>query len=44
MISLRHSVASEFKVIMDEDARELKGREYYDWIFQNEPKWQEFRT
>jgi len=33
------------KVIIDEDAaRELKEREYYDWIFQNEPEWQEFRT
>jgi glucosamine-6-phosphate deaminase len=33
------------KVIVDEDAaRELKEREYYDWIFQNEPEWQEFRT
>jgi glucosamine-6-phosphate deaminase len=33
------------KVIVDEQAaRELKGREYYDWIFQNEPEWQEFRT
>jgi glucosamine-6-phosphate deaminase len=32
------------KVIIDEDAaRELKEREYYDWIFQNEPEWQEFR-
>jgi glucosamine-6-phosphate deaminase len=33
------------KVIVDEDAaRELKEREYYDWIFQNEPEWQEFRS
>ena len=33
------------KVIIDEDAaRELKEREYYDWIFQNEPEWQEFRA
>jgi glucosamine-6-phosphate deaminase len=33
------------KVIIDEDAaRELKEREYYDWIFQNEPEWQEFQT
>jgi glucosamine-6-phosphate deaminase len=33
------------KVIVDEDAaRELKERDYYDWIFQNEPAWQEFRT
>jgi glucosamine-6-phosphate deaminase len=33
------------KVIIDEDAaRELKEREYYDWIFQNEPEWQEFRV
>lgn len=32
------------KVIVDEDAaRELKEREYYDWIFENEPDWQEFR-
>jgi glucosamine-6-phosphate deaminase len=33
------------KVIVDEQAgRELQGREYYDWIFQNEPEWQEFRA
>ena len=33
------------KVIVDEPAaRELQGREYYDWIFQNEPEWQEFRA
>jgi glucosamine-6-phosphate deaminase len=33
------------KVIVDEEAaRELKEREYYDWIFQNEPEWEEFRT
>jgi glucosamine-6-phosphate deaminase len=33
------------KVIVDEDAaRGLKEREYYDWIFQNEPEWQDFRA
>jgi glucosamine-6-phosphate deaminase len=33
------------KVIIDlEAAHDLKGREYYDWIFQNEPEWQEFRA
>jgi glucosamine-6-phosphate deaminase len=33
------------KVIVDEEAaRELKERDYYDWIFQNEPEWQEFRA
>ena len=33
------------KVIIDsEAARELKERDYYDWIFQNEPEWQEFRA
>ena len=32
------------KVIVDEEAaRELKERNYYDWIFHNEPEWQEFR-
>jgi glucosamine-6-phosphate deaminase len=32
------------KVIVDEEAaRELKGRDYYDWIFHNEPEWGEFR-
>ena len=32
------------KVIVDEEAaRELKGRDYYDWIFHNEPEWREFR-
>ncbi len=35
---------SNCKVIVDEEAaRELKERDYYDWIFQNEPEWQEFR-
>ena len=24
-------------------AGELQGREYYDWVFQNEPEWAEFR-
>lgn len=33
------------KVIVDEDAAcELKEREYYDWIFENEPEWQEFQS
>ena len=33
------------KVIVDEDAAgELKEREYYDWIFANEPEWQEFQA
>ncbi len=33
------------KVIVDEEAaRDLKERDYYDWIFQNEPEWQEFRA
>jgi glucosamine-6-phosphate deaminase len=33
------------KVIVDEEAaRELKGRDYYNWIFENEPEWQEFRA
>jgi glucosamine-6-phosphate deaminase len=33
------------KVIVDEEAaRELKGRDYYDWIFQNEPEWEAFRA
>jgi glucosamine-6-phosphate deaminase len=32
------------KVIVDEaGASELKERAYYDWIFQNEPEWEEFR-
>ena len=36
---------SNCKVIIDEDAaRELKEREFYDWIFQNEPEWREFRA
>jgi glucosamine-6-phosphate deaminase len=35
---------SNCKVIVDEEAaRELKERDYYDWIFQNEPEWEEFR-
>jgi glucosamine-6-phosphate deaminase len=28
----------------DEAASNLSGREYYDWIFENEPEWQEYRT
>jgi glucosamine-6-phosphate deaminase len=33
------------KVIVDDDAAgELKEREYYDWIFANEPEWQEFQS
>jgi glucosamine-6-phosphate deaminase len=33
------------KVIIDAAAaRELKERDYYNWIFQNEPEWQEFRA
>ena len=32
------------KVIVDEAAAtELQGREYYDWIFQNEPEWAAYR-
>jgi glucosamine-6-phosphate deaminase len=32
------------KVIVDQDAaRDLQGRDYYDWIFQNEPDWAEYR-
>ena len=35
---------SSCKVIADEDAaRKLQGREYYDWIFRNEPEWAPFR-
>jgi glucosamine-6-phosphate deaminase len=31
-------------VIADEAAASLlKERGYYDWIFQNEPEWEEFR-
>jgi glucosamine-6-phosphate deaminase len=31
-------------VVVDEEAATLlKGREYYDWIFENEPEWQEYR-
>ena len=33
------------KVIADEAAAgRLTGRDYYDWIFENEPEWAEFRT
>jgi glucosamine-6-phosphate deaminase len=32
------------RVIVDEEAAQfLQGREYYRWIFQNEPEWAEFR-
>ena len=31
-------------VILDESAAaKLQGREYYDWIFQNEPHWAPYR-
>ncbi|MBN2804827.1 MAG: glucosamine-6-phosphate deaminase [Deltaproteobacteria bacterium] len=31
-------------VVVDEEAAsELKERDYYNWIFQNEPEWEEFR-
>ncbi len=33
------------QVICDEEAASnLSGREYYDWIFNNEPEWQDYRT
>ena len=33
------------KVIVDEDAAgELTEREYYNWVFANEPEWQEFQS
>jgi glucosamine-6-phosphate deaminase len=33
------------KVIVDKEAaRELKERDYYNWIFENEPEWEEFRV
>ncbi|MDQ2801438.1 MAG: glucosamine-6-phosphate deaminase [Pseudomonadota bacterium] len=32
------------KVVVDEDAAgALTQREYYDWVFQNEPEWEEYR-
>ncbi len=32
------------KAIVDEEAAsELRERDYYDWVFQNEPEWEEFR-
>ena len=32
------------KVIVDQDAaQDLQGRDYYDWIFHNEPEWAEYR-
>lgn len=32
------------KVVTDEEAaRDLQGRDYYDWMFQNEPEWAAFR-
>ena len=35
---------ANYKVIVDEAASsELKGKDYYRWIFQNEPEWEEFR-
>ena len=33
------------KIILDnEAAHNLKGREYYDFIFENEPDWAQFRN
>jgi glucosamine-6-phosphate deaminase len=32
-------------VIVDAGAGKLlEGKDYYNWIFQNEPEWEEFRT
>ena len=32
------------RVVIDEEcARELQGRDYYDWMFQNEPDWAAYR-
>ena len=32
------------KVVVDEEAAgDLTQREYYDWVFQNEPEWEEYR-
>lgn len=32
------------KVLLDEAAaRDLRGRDYYDWVFASEPEWQAFR-
>lgn len=34
---------SRCTVVVDEDAAEkLQGKDYYHWIFENEPEWQEF--
>ena len=31
-------------IVTDEEAgAKLKGRKYYDWVFQNEPKWAAYR-
>ena len=36
---------ADCKVIVDEAAsKRLRGRDYYRWIFRNEPEWQEFRA
>jgi len=33
------------KVILDEAAASaLTQRDYYDWVFQNEPEWESYRT
>ncbi len=33
------------KVILDEGAASaLTQRDYYDWVFQNEPEWESYRT
>lgn len=35
---------SSCKILLDEDAAsELAGREYYDWVFQNEPEYESYR-
>ena len=32
------------KIVVDEDAAQhLKGREYYDFVFENEPEWAAYR-
>lgn len=33
------------KIVLDEEAAgALSQREYYDWVFQNEPEWEEYRS
>jgi hypothetical protein len=45
LASRRKQFAYDFPLLFIQIARvRLEEREYYDWIFLNDPEWQEFRA